>query len=409
MTPAAASRPTPSWCWRPAPRPAGSRWPTTAVRRWPTCAPSTTPTGSSAALTAGGRVVIIGGGWIGLEVASAAARGRRGSPYSRPCELPLVRVLGPEVGRGLRRPPPRARRRPAPRTAVDASRPTATVASTLGDGSTVDGRPARRRRRRRARRRRSPRRAGLDVDNGVLVDAPCAPPTPTSSPSATSPTRTTRSSGADRGSSTGTPRSSRARPPRATCSGEDESLRRAAVLLHRPVRLRPGVRRQPRPRGVRRGGAPGRRRRAASWPGGCATATWSAGDARQRLGRDRRDPGAGRLGRRRGPAGRPGNRAGRARRDHVTNGADRGGRRRPAHGRVGLPSEAQGPHHLETAEVVGVAAGVGVTGLRAKRYDDPCTASSPRKRSRSRRTPGPDAAVRGGVAGWVCQRPVLGL
>jgi 3-phenylpropionate/trans-cinnamate dioxygenase ferredoxin reductase subunit len=45
----------------------------------------------------GRRIVIIGGGWIGLEVAAAAREG--GSPVTvlESLELPLVRVLGPEV------------------------------------------------------------------------------------------------------------------------------------------------------------------------------------------------------------------------------------------------------------------------------------------------------------------------
>jgi hypothetical protein len=45
--------------------------------------------------------------------------------------------------------------------------------------------------------------AGLDVDNGVLVDARLAPATPTSTPSATSPTTTTRARPPDPGRALG--------------------------------------------------------------------------------------------------------------------------------------------------------------------------------------------------------------
>jgi NADPH-dependent 2,4-dienoyl-CoA reductase/sulfur reductase-like enzyme len=48
-------------------------------------------------LHAGGRVVIIGGGWIGLEVASAARRAGADVTVLEASDLPLARVLGPEV------------------------------------------------------------------------------------------------------------------------------------------------------------------------------------------------------------------------------------------------------------------------------------------------------------------------
>ena len=48
-------------------------------------------------LHAGRRLVIIGGGWIGLEVAAAARRGGADVTVLEAMSLPLVRVLGPEV------------------------------------------------------------------------------------------------------------------------------------------------------------------------------------------------------------------------------------------------------------------------------------------------------------------------
>jgi 3-phenylpropionate/trans-cinnamate dioxygenase ferredoxin reductase subunit len=51
-----------------------------------------------AALAGGGRnVVLVGGGWIGLEVAAAARRAGADVTVLEAMNLPLVRVLGPEV------------------------------------------------------------------------------------------------------------------------------------------------------------------------------------------------------------------------------------------------------------------------------------------------------------------------
>jgi NADPH-dependent 2,4-dienoyl-CoA reductase/sulfur reductase-like enzyme len=49
------------------------------------------------ALTAGTRVAIIGGGWIGLEVAAAARKAGSHVTVHESAELPLVAALGPEV------------------------------------------------------------------------------------------------------------------------------------------------------------------------------------------------------------------------------------------------------------------------------------------------------------------------
>ena len=50
-------------------------------------------------LRVGRRLVIVGGGWIGLEVAAAARRAGAHVTILEALDLPLVRVLGPEVAR----------------------------------------------------------------------------------------------------------------------------------------------------------------------------------------------------------------------------------------------------------------------------------------------------------------------
>jgi 3-phenylpropionate/trans-cinnamate dioxygenase ferredoxin reductase component len=50
-------------------------------------------------LRVGRRLVIVGGGWIGLEVAAAARRAGAQVTILEALDLPLVRVLGPEVAR----------------------------------------------------------------------------------------------------------------------------------------------------------------------------------------------------------------------------------------------------------------------------------------------------------------------
>jgi 3-phenylpropionate/trans-cinnamate dioxygenase ferredoxin reductase subunit len=51
-----------------------------------------------AAFDAGGRMVVIGGGWIGCEVAASARQKGMDVTLVEPLELPLLRVLGPELG-----------------------------------------------------------------------------------------------------------------------------------------------------------------------------------------------------------------------------------------------------------------------------------------------------------------------
>src|SRR4051812_26778095 len=50
-------------------------------------------------LEAGGRMVVVGGGWIGSEVAASARSRGLEVAMVEPLELPLVRVLGPEIAR----------------------------------------------------------------------------------------------------------------------------------------------------------------------------------------------------------------------------------------------------------------------------------------------------------------------
>ncbi len=52
-----------------------------------------------AALQPGARILVVGGGWIGLEVAAAARTAGAEVTVVEPLELPLLRVLGPEVAR----------------------------------------------------------------------------------------------------------------------------------------------------------------------------------------------------------------------------------------------------------------------------------------------------------------------
>ena len=64
-------------------------------------------------LQAGSRIGIVGGGWIGLEVASAARHHDAEVVVLESLDLPLLRVLGPEVAEVFAGLAPRPRRRPA--------------------------------------------------------------------------------------------------------------------------------------------------------------------------------------------------------------------------------------------------------------------------------------------------------
>ena len=142
----------------------------------------------------------------------------------------------------------------------------------------VDGRRGRRRRRRHARTSSSPGRPGWTVDNGVLVDARLR----TSDPRhlrrrRRRQRRAPAARDAGSGSSTGPTRSPAGRSPRRSMLGQDAVVRPTAVLLHRPVRPRHGVRRlrrAPTTTVVVRGDLDGG---ASSSRSGCATAGCSPG------------------------------------------------------------------------------------------------------------------------------------
>ncbi len=90
-------------------------------------------------LTDGNRIGIIGGGWIGLEVASAARQHDAQVTVLESLDLPLVRVLGPEVAQvfaDLHREHGVDLRTGAEVTAITPNGAGATIA--LGDGSALD-------------------------------------------------------------------------------------------------------------------------------------------------------------------------------------------------------------------------------------------------------------------------------
>jgi 3-phenylpropionate/trans-cinnamate dioxygenase ferredoxin reductase subunit len=89
-------------------------------------------------LTKGTRVGIIGGGWIGLEVASAARQHDAEVTVLESLDLPLLRVLGPDVAQvfaGLHREHGVDLRTGVQVTAITPKGDGATV--TLGDGSAL--------------------------------------------------------------------------------------------------------------------------------------------------------------------------------------------------------------------------------------------------------------------------------
>jgi NADPH-dependent 2,4-dienoyl-CoA reductase/sulfur reductase-like enzyme len=109
-----------------------------------------------AALTEGARIAIVGAGWIGLEVAAAARNAGSVVTVHEGAELPLLAVLGPEVAQlfaDLHRDHGVDLRLGAQVTAEDLSEADAVV---VGIGVTP--------------RTALAEAAGLDVDDGVLVD-----------------------------------------------------------------------------------------------------------------------------------------------------------------------------------------------------------------------------------------------
>lgn len=121
-------------------------------------------------LRPGSRIAVIGGGWIGLEVAAAARTAGCDVVVIEALELPLVRVLGPEVARVLTDLHVAHGVDVRSGTAVSAvGRHGSGAVVTLGDGSTVEAdlvvvgigvEP----------NAELPVAAGLETDNGIVVD-----------------------------------------------------------------------------------------------------------------------------------------------------------------------------------------------------------------------------------------------
>lgn len=109
-----------------------------------------------AAITVAARVAIIGAGWIGLEVAAAARQAGAAVTVHEGAELPLLAALGPEVGQhfaDLHRGHGVDLRLGAPVASDDLSGADLVVVGIGAEPRTALAQAA-----------------GLDVDNGVLVD-----------------------------------------------------------------------------------------------------------------------------------------------------------------------------------------------------------------------------------------------
>ena len=209
-----------------------------------------------AALTEGSRLGIVGGGWIGLEIASAARKHGVEVVILEMAPQPLHAVLGDEVA-ALFADLHRAHgvdlrtgvtlggiRGTANGAEVDVDGDTVTVDRLLvGIGAVPDVHLA--------------ESAGITVENGVRTDARL---------------RTSADGVYAAGDVANADHPVLGHPLRvehwdtaiqhgkvvaAQPAGQGDRARRAALLLHRPVRPRHGVRRQPRPRRLR----PGRRAR----------------------------------------------------------------------------------------------------------------------------------------------------
>jgi 3-phenylpropionate/trans-cinnamate dioxygenase ferredoxin reductase component len=174
-------------------------------------------------LEAKGKVTVIGAGWIGAEFAASARQLGAEVTVLEPASVPLERVLGAEVG-GVYRDIHRDH-------GVELLLGTG-VEAFDGDGSvqrvkTSDGRtiacdfavvgvgivP----------RVALAEAAGLETDNGILVDQSLATSHPDSTRPVTSPTPGIPSTTGGFGSSTGPTRSTRGPPPRGPCSGSMSS------------------------------------------------------------------------------------------------------------------------------------------------------------------------------------------
>ena len=181
--------------------------------------------GIRALFDGGGRLVVIGGGWIGCEVAASARQKGMDVTLIESLELPLLRVLGPELGgfyRGVHEDQGVEMLLGAGVDAIEGSGRAERVR--LSDGKTIDcaavvvGIGV------------APRTELVDgiarVDNGVVVDERLQSSRTASSPAATSPTPRTRCSPSTSAWSTGPTRSSRGRPRRARCSARPSATTR---------------------------------------------------------------------------------------------------------------------------------------------------------------------------------------
>ena len=118
-------------------------------------------------LTPGARLLVVGGGWIGMEVAATARELGAEVVLVEPTEQPLLKVLGPELGQRLADVHRRHGVDLRTSTSVDSLRGKHAVLSDgteievdtvlVGVGAVPDDALA--------------KDAGLDVDNGILVDA----------------------------------------------------------------------------------------------------------------------------------------------------------------------------------------------------------------------------------------------
>ena len=256
--------------------PRGFRSPAATSTACSSCARSRTPTRSAAIIEGGGRLVVIGGGWIGCEAAASARQKGMDVTLIESLELPLLRVLGPDLGAFYR----------------DVHQAQG-VDMLFGAGvEAIEG---------AGRAERVRLADGRTIDCAAVSSASASPRAPRSS---TASRRSTTASSSTRGcgrastgifaagdvanadhplfgracaSSTGPTPSTQGPAAARIDARPGRQLRQGPVLLLRPVRRRHGVRGAARP-GLGRARRPRRHGLAASSsPSGCATARSSAG------------------------------------------------------------------------------------------------------------------------------------
>jgi 3-phenylpropionate/trans-cinnamate dioxygenase ferredoxin reductase component len=169
-------------------------------------------------IDAGGRLVTIGAGWIGAEVAASAKQRGCEVTILATGQLPLERVLGPELGRVYRDIHAEHGVEFVGGASVEAIEGNRGVAAVRLAGDrriaadfVVVGVGV-------APRTGLAEAAGLESTTGSRSTSTCVPAQTTSTPPATWPAPVTRSTRGASGSSTGPTPSTRGRPLRATCS-----------------------------------------------------------------------------------------------------------------------------------------------------------------------------------------------